>query len=125
MTRNNGSLLPHGAQDLLISAVRCWRRARDRGLPTQPSLARAQGGAMLAPALDSLCQLYQLALGRPYCVGRAAAFSADERRLVGLFDGSLPRHLCLDCSEGAATALDCALCSTRILLAFAVPARAP
>jgi hypothetical protein len=51
--------------------------------------------------------------------GRAARLSEDERRLLGFMDGTAPRRACLDCPEGAATALDCAICSTRIMIGLA------
>lgn len=106
---------------LLIEAARCWREARDRGALSQPCLSdmlAAHGdGAMLAPVLDSLCLLYEAALGRPMAVGEALTLSDDEHVLLGLVEGSAPRR-CLNCAEGTATALDCALCSTRIMLAL-------
>lgn len=74
---------------------------------------------MLAPVLDSLCLFYEAALGRSMRVGEATMLSDDEHLLLGLLDGSKPRQ-CLDCPTGAATALNCALCSTRIMLALTV-----
>lgn len=72
---------------------------------------------MLAPVLDSLCLFYETALGRPMIVGKGPSLSDDEQLLLGLVDGTSPRQ-CLDCPQGAATALNCALCSTRIMLAL-------
>jgi len=112
---------------VLIAAARCWRRARDAGDPVQPCLARvldAHGCTMLAPVLDSLIHFYESALGRSIAIGEATSLSDDEHLLLSLIDGSAPRA-CLGCTERAATALDCALCSTRIMLALALdrPAR--
>jgi len=105
---------------ILIDAARCWRDARDRGQSVQPSLSRTLSQhdcSMLAPVLDSLCLFYEAALGRPMAVGATLTLSDDEHMLLGLVDGSQPR-CCLNCAKGAATALDCALCSTRIMLAL-------
>lgn len=112
------------ASVILIEAARRWRRARDAGEPIQPCLARAlaaHGCVMLAPVLDSLIRFYESALGRRIEVGRAMRLSGDERLLLGLVDGSAPRA-CIGCPERAAIALDCALCSTRIMLAMALDA---
>ena len=111
---------------LLIGAARCWRAARDRGEPSQPRLSEmlaAHDCGVLAPVLDSLCLFYEGALGRPMAVGEALTLSGDELRLLGLIDGSVPRS-CGDCPEGAITPLDCALCSTRIMLTLALDQRA-
>ncbi len=105
---------------ILIDAARCWRQARDSGQSVQPCLSRAldqHDCTMLAPVLDSLCLFYEAALGRPMTVGEALALSDDEHLLLGLMDGSRPRQ-CLNCPKDAAAALDCALCSTRIMLAL-------
>jgi hypothetical protein len=106
---------------ILIDAARCWRRARDTGEAIQPRLAQAlamHDCSILAPVLDSLIRFYELARGRPMAVGNAGTPSDDERLLLGLLDGSTP-HACIDCLEDAATMLDCALCSARIMLALA------
>lgn len=73
---------------------------------------------MLAPVFDSLMTFYEAALGRPVLVGRAPGLSVDEHLLVGLLDGSRPRNGCINCAEGQAAALDCAICSARIMLAL-------
>ena len=104
---------------MLVDAARCWRNARDSGASVQPRLAHtldAHDCTMLAPVLDSLCLFYETALGRPMIVGEGPGLSDDEHLLLGLVDGSSPR--CLDCPQNAANALDCALCSTRIMLAL-------
>jgi len=104
---------------LLIDAARCWRNARDAGWPAQPSLAgilREHCAEMLAPCLDSLMSLSQAALGRPFRVGKGGAISTDEHLLLDLVAGAKPPPACLDCPREIATALDCALCSTRIMI---------
>ena len=105
---------------MLIDAARCWREARDHGRSVQPCLSRALDAhdcTMLAPVLDSLCLFYEAALGRPMATGDALELSDDEHLLLGLVDGSKTRQ-CLNCPKGPASALDCALCSTRIMLAL-------
>ena len=107
---------------ILIDAARCWREARDDGLSVQPRLVRAldpHDCAMLAPVLDSLCMFYETALGRPMRAGVARDLSDDEHLLLGLIDGSKPSR-CLDCPSGVGTTLDCALCSTRIMLGLTI-----
>lgn len=52
-------------------------------------------------------------------VGEALALSDDEHLLLGLVDGSKPRR-CLSCPKGVGATLDCALCSTRIVLALTI-----
>ncbi len=104
---------------MLIDAARCWRDARDSGQLAQPSLSRALAEhdcTLLAPVLDSLCLFYEAALGRPMAVGSTLALTADERLLLDLLDGS--HGQCLGGPKHAATALDCALCSTRVMLAL-------
>jgi hypothetical protein len=112
---------------ILIDAARCWREARDNGRRVQPCLARTLAGhdcAMLAPVLDSLIHFYESALGRPIVVGDALTLSEDEHLLLGLVDGLHP-HDCLGCTEARTRALDCALCSTRIMLALTLGRPAP
>ena len=109
---------------ILIDAARCWREARDSGQSVQPCLSRTLGQhdcTMLAPVLDSLCLFYEAALGRSMTVGEALALSGDELLLLGLVDGSKPRQ-CLTCPKGVGATLDCALCSTRIMLALTIGA---
>lgn len=74
---------------------------------------------MLAPVFDSLMILCEAALGRPVAVGSGAALSEDERLLIGLLDGSRHRRASIRCTESAATALDCAISSTRIMVKLA------
>jgi hypothetical protein len=109
-------------EDLLPLLARGWRAARDQHACTQQRLHRLlapRGGGMLAPVFDSLMTLCEAALGRRFAVGVAGTLSADETLLLGMLDGSRRARACLDCAEGAVRALDCSLCSTRIMLALA------
>lgn len=110
-------------RSLLVEAARCWRKARDTGQSVQPCLYKilaSHNCEMLAPVFDSLMHLCEDALGRPVAIGESAALSGDEHLLLGLIDGSKPRRACIDCAEGAASALDCAICSTRIMMGLAL-----
>lgn len=105
---------------ILIDAARCWRVARDSGDSTQPRLSRtlaAHNCEILAPVLDSLCLFYEAALGRPITIGDSPSMSEDEHLLLGLVGGSRPPE-CLNCPNNLARTLDCALCSTRVMLAL-------
>ena len=111
---------------LVTAAARCWRGARDGGEPIQQALhamLTPHDRGMLAPVFDSLLTLCEAALGRRITVG-GVTLSDDEHLLLGLLDGSMPRRACIDCAEGAASALDCAICSTRIMMAL-VAGRSP
>lgn len=111
---------------ILIEAARCWRNARDTGKPVQPRLYRAlapHGCEMLAPVFDSLMTLCENAFGRQVTIGEAATLSSDELMLLGMIDGTKPRRACIDCPESAATSLDCAICSTRIMMSLAMAHR--
>ncbi|MFK3888166.1 hypothetical protein [Sphingomonas sp. NPDC079357] len=106
---------------LLPTLARGWRAARDRHACTQQRLHRLlapHGAGMLAPVFDSLMTLFEVALGRDFMVGTEAALSTDERMLIDLLDGSRPQRACINCPEGAARALHCSICSTRIMLAM-------
>jgi len=106
---------------IIVTVARCWRAARDGGLPVQPGLTRALAAhdfTMLAPVFDSLLRLYEAALGRPIVIGHTALPSSDEDLLIALINRSQSRAG-LHCTEGAAKALDCALCSTRIMMTMA------
>ncbi len=112
---------------IVVEAMRCWRQAQASGEAIQPRLSGTLGRydcAMLSPVLDSLYRFYEAALGRPISIGEASAHSDDEGLLLALIEGGVPRT-CINCPNDAATALDCALCSTRIMLALTVapPAR--
>jgi hypothetical protein len=103
---------------LIIDAARCWREARDNGHAVQPSLAKTlalHDCTMITPVLASLLHFYEDALGHPLVSGNALRASDDELILVSLLDGSKVRA-CLNCPEAAGRALDCALCSTRVMM---------
>jgi hypothetical protein len=105
---------------VLVDAMRSWRKARDGRHAVQPCLSRAlepHGCTMLSPVLDSLISFYEAALGHTITIGEGMALSEDELRLLDLVEGAIPRA-CIDCPEGAANALACALCSTRIMFAL-------
>ena len=107
---------------LVTAAARCWRRARDAQQPTQRKLyemLRADDLGLLSPVFDSLLHLWEHAVGRQFEIGREAAVSADERQLLGLLNGSVQRRQCINCTASAGCNLDCAICSTRIMLALA------
>lgn len=104
--------------ELVMAAARCWRAARDNRAPVQQRLymmLMPHDCGMLAPVFASLMTLVEAALGRPIAVG-GAMLSDDEHLLLGLLDGSKLRPICIDCTDGAASALDCAICSTRIMI---------
>jgi hypothetical protein len=124
MTRHFAPLPPEATAPaaILVDAARCWRWARDSGEAIMPCLCEtltAHDCPILAPVFDSLIRFYESALGRPMIAGGNGALSDDERLLVGLIDGSSPRT-CIGCPEGTAEMLDCALCSTRIMLTLTV-----
>ena len=119
-TATRACALP-GVDGLVTAAVRCWRDARDSGAPVQQRLHAMLSDddcGMLAPVFDSLMSLCETALGRKIAVG-GTALSDDEHLLLGLLDGSKPRS-CINCPEGTASALDCAICSTRIMMALTI-----
>jgi hypothetical protein len=109
---------------VLISAMRCWRDARDRGSLVQPCLFRTLAeadGELLAPVLDGLIHSYETALGRAIVTGDGWP-SEDEQLLLNLVDG-LRSCASIGASQGCESVLACALCSTRIMLAATL--RAP
>lgn len=110
-------------EGLVPLLARCWRHARDRRAAVQVALHRVlapRGWGILAPVFDGLMTMAEAALGRPIAVGAGADLSDDERLLLDLLAGTPPRCACLDCADGARRALDCSLCSTRIMLALAL-----
>ena len=114
--------LPPAMAELITAAARCWRAAKDRGVPVQQALHRLlgpRGYGMMTPTLDSLMELWVAAVGRPLVLGQEGAQSADASLLLGLIDGSKSRRKCIDCAAGPASALDCAICSTRIMIGLA------
>ena len=109
----------HGlaSSQTLVDVARCWRAARDQGGPVQPRLFQllAKSGDMLAPVFDSLLTLYEAVLGRPVEVGHAQSLSQDERHLVDLMCGTQRLSHAGD-GASAACALECAICSTRLMI---------
>lgn len=121
---------PLSAPALILDVARCWREARDKGEPVQPCLfaaLRSYDCDILAPVFDSLMMLCETALGRTLRVGTHDAVSDDEALLLDLLDGARHARACFECADGLVTTLDCALCSTRIMLRLAcdAPARDP
>jgi hypothetical protein len=107
------------ASTIVLEAARGWRAARDAGHFVQPRLFQillAHGCDVLAPVFDSLMALCESALGRRLRVGDGGTVSEDEHLLLELLDGSKHTRASLDCEDGIATALDCALCSTRFMM---------
>lgn len=108
---------------MVTRSLRCWRQACDAELPVQPHLCRmldAQNCAVLAPVFDSLFRFYEAALHRQLAIGDGDGVSEDESLLLSLIDRP---DLCgsrLDCGQGIALGFNCALCSTRIMLALAL-----
>ena len=110
-----------GWRDIVFSALRAWRAARDCGASPKHRLHRLLspfGPEMLGPMLDSLMALYEQALGRPLVAGATRALSQDEALLMDLLTGAKRRSACIACPEGAGSTFDCALCSARIMLAL-------
>lgn len=109
------------AFSLVVDAARRWREARDTGQPVQPHLFAAlarDGYGVLAPVLDSLMHLYELALHRPLQTGIAHILSADEDRLLVLLFGPRHEEAGLPSGDASAHMLDCALASARIMFAL-------
>jgi hypothetical protein len=108
--------------DLIMTAARCWRTARDAGEPVQPSLYAAltpYGYEMLAPIFDSLMTLGEACLCWP--LGQDCPFRkeqdgalicellAEPSRLARTNFGRLP-------DEGMIHAFNCALISAKIMM---------
>jgi hypothetical protein len=105
--------------DFVVAVARHWRSARDRGQPAQVqlyALLSPHHWEMLTPVLDSLMTLWESALARPVATGSGRILSPDEAMLLGLLDGSVPRHACVACPAGPGRALDCAIATTRIMI---------
>jgi hypothetical protein len=113
---------PFTSTPIITSTLRHWQRAFKAGVPSMPHLfasLQSQGSALLAPVLDSLFRFYQAALKRPLVVGHGAYLSDDEALLLALVSHPDLCNEKLDCPAGIALGFNCALCSTRIMLAFA------
>ncbi|WP_369060144.1 hypothetical protein ABOZ73_01515 [Caulobacter sp. 73W] len=104
---------------LVTAAARCCRSARDERQPTQHrlyALLQPLDAELLARVFDSLMTLCESAMNHSFETGVDAAVSADKSLLLGLLDKTGRRDACIDCPEGAAIALNCAICSTRIMM---------
>jgi hypothetical protein len=117
---------PNLSTPLITNALRDWQRASKAGIPVMPYLFAAlaeQICALLSPVLDSLFRFYEAALERPLVTGDAERLSDDETLLLVLVSQpDLTAHR-LDCSAGIVQGFDCALCSTRLMLAVALEGR--
>lgn len=105
--------------ELVVSAARCWRSARDRKAPVQQqlyALLAPHDCGLLAPAFHSLMTFWQAALGRPFAVG-AASLSHDEHLLIETLKGTTQRDRWHQSILTFSPVLDCALTSTRLMIA--------
>ncbi|MBV1690066.1 hypothetical protein KRR38_20865 [Novosphingobium sp. G106] len=114
---------PSASRVLITNALRDWHDARQTGAPVMPYLFASLHGpacALLAPVLDSLFRFYQAALNRTPVTGQTECLSDDEALLLALISRAEFKHETFDCPIGIARGFDCALCSARIMLAFAL-----
>lgn len=110
---------PASLSSVLVEAIRCWRLARDSGQPSQPCLFRLlvrSGRDMLAPVFDGLIAAYEQALDRPIMTGSSSVISRDEERLVYLVENADFEAGTTSRMEGLRRSLQCAICSTRIMM---------
>lgn len=115
-------LLSAASRIMLIDVARCWSEALKSGQSVQPCLYRLlqpRNVQILTPVLDSLLRFYERALGRPLAVGRATILTNDEAQFVGVMDGSLERRAFIIGTNEAATGLDRAISSARIMMRLA------
>ena len=108
---------------IVIEAARCWREARDRGQPTQPSLfakLEVNNCAILAPVFDSLLTLCEAAIGRVLRTGDGPGRSQDERFLLDLLTTPEIVSNWPCAGKTSAVALGGALCSTNIMMRMAL-----
>jgi hypothetical protein len=104
---------------LLLGAIRARAAAREARQPIQVALSQLpalRGSKILSPVLDSLVRFYEAALGRRMAIGGDDGASGDESLLLDLIGSRTTLAQCLDCSAAAGAGLDCALCSTRVML---------
>src|SRR5262245_3274041 len=115
-------LNPGAAGHLITDALRDWHDAQQTGRPVMPHLFASLHGphcAFLAPVLHSLFRVYRAALNRPPVIGQSEGLSEDETLLLSLVSSPDLSREKLDCPAGVALGFDCALCSARIMLAWA------
>jgi hypothetical protein len=111
---------------LVLRAARIWRAARDARQPVQPSIfatLRRYGCGVLAPVFDSLMTLCEAALGRRLHVGSGGTMSDDEHLLLDLLKTPNRVRTRMSCDDGPAAAFNCALRSTRVMIALALDHR--
>lgn len=116
--------LPRSLSTVLIAAARCWQAAHDGHELAQPRLARllaGYDGVMLAPVLDSMMTFVEIDLGRSFVPGMQMRLSDDELMLLDLVYAAEPPAWA-DRRRESASALDCALASTRVMLASVIDA---
>lgn len=102
-----------------IEVVRCWREARDEGVPVQPHLFAMLSDkdcGILAPVFDSLLHFFERTLRRPLRTGLDQNLSDDEALLLGRLDEA--EHKFVGCwqADGTERIFGVALISTRIML---------
>jgi len=104
---------------LIPAVARRWRSSRDKGLSAQARLYRLlaiRHWEMMVPTFDSLLNLFEGALRRPFAAGTGPSLTRDEAMLVALMDDSREVGSCVDCAEGPASALESAVRSTRVMM---------
>ncbi len=105
---------------LILEAIRCWRKARDDGHFPQPCLFRAlapHDADFIVPAIDSVMTFYECHLGRPLSVGDTVTISDDENWLLTSLIGVATKERSTTRVDFAANILQCAIRSTRAILA--------
>lgn len=105
---------------IILDAIRCWRTARDDGYFPQPCLFRIlspHNADFIVPALDSVMTFYECHLGRPLSVGDTVTISDDESWLLSTLIGVATKERSTTRVDFAANILECAIRSTRAILA--------
>jgi len=112
-----------GMDYLIVAATRCWRRARDSGMPVQQHLyavLSGHGWGVLAPVFDGLLAICETALGRRLAIGDGSICSRDELLLCDLLDAARPgRSTCGD-SQPFGPVMDGAIRSARIMIGLVI-----
>jgi hypothetical protein len=116
------------ASSIVIDAARCWRTARDGGIPAQPALyARLMplGCGALAPVVDALFMMFEAGVRRRFQAGGPSPqpLSGDEESLLDMLTGA--RGSALErIAPALKSAMWAALRSTRISLRVALDEQA-